>query len=325
VLVTPPSLLDVVASEQGQLVARVDKRLQDVVMSRVDLLTDLSCYLLNAGGKRIRPRLVITIGSAYGAASRSLVDAGAAVELIHLASLIHDDVVDDAPKRRGRPAVHVKWTCTHSILAGDYLFAKAFELVTPYANTGLVDIVTGAIQRMCEGEIEETSNLHNYELTESTYLQQASGKTGALIGACCQIGAVLGGASTETCRGLMDLGMSLGVAFQIVDDILDFTGSRGMGKAICKDIKQGVCTLPLIRALADPEIGPDLSTLVKDPDQIKIEEIISLMRRTDALEYSHRQAARLVERAKGYLQLLPCAATRRELSNLADFILRRSF
>ncbi len=205
-------------------------------------------YLITAGGKRLRPALVLLAG-ATGPAPRwaELIDTAAAVELIHTATLIHDDIIDQSALRRSRPTFHHRWGAERALLMGDYLYATAFTLLTRLPTPGVMGILAQVCQQLCRGELREVEARDRLDLTEAEYLAIIRDKTASLIGGCCQSGALLGGSPPELVQRLTAFGVHFGLAFQMIDDCLDLTGDpQQLGKSIHTDADKGALSLPLI-------------------------------------------------------------------------------
>lgn len=287
-------------------------------------------YLLGTSGKGLRPLLVAlaaSLGSEGGISGerrQRLVDAAAAVELIHLASLVHDDIIDDASLRRGRPAVRACWGDADAVLLGDLLYARAFGLLADLGATQFVACMTRAIAAMCEAEIEQRANRFNPFQSEAGYLQRLRKKTGALLACACAYGGMIAGLSQEAIDRLWEYGESLGIAFQIADDLLDWSSTpEEAGKPVGNDLGQGVLTLPVLYALRGPgghairEILSACRETGLPPTDEEIGEIGRLIRQHGCLEASEATAHRWVERAKQWLDGISDGDAARRLRGLA--------
>ena len=205
-------------------------------------------YLIAAGGKRLRPALVLLTGASGPSPDReALIETATAVELIHTATLIHDDIIDQSPLRRSRPTFHQRWGTERAVLMGDYLYATAFTLLARLQAPGVVRIMADVCRRLCRGELREVEARYRLDLTEAEYFEIIQDKTASLVGGCCHSGAVLGGCEPEAVRRFAEFGERFGLAFQIIDDCLDLTGDpRRLGKAVCADADKGALSLPMI-------------------------------------------------------------------------------
>ncbi|MEY2421152.1 MAG: hypothetical protein QOI95_1219 [Acidimicrobiaceae bacterium] len=236
--------------------SRVEDALREAVRSDDAYLTEIASHLILAGGKRVRPLFAIAAATAAGAdISDDVVRGGVAVELVHLGSLYHDDVIDEAPTRRTVESVNARWGNLTAILAGDFLLAKASEIAASL-GTEVAGLLAATIGRLCEGEVGELRTAYNVDRTEEAYFSAIEGKTASLFATACRIGAIVGGLPRHQVDALTEFGLAYGMAFQIVDDVLDVTSTEAeLGKPAGHDLVEGVYTLPVLRALA---AGDDL-------------------------------------------------------------------
>lgn len=248
-----PRLVDLAAQIEDQM---------DLMVRDSGPIEPVLRYLLSTGGKRLRPLLVIWTAEACANSGakdldeKAVLEVAAAFELVHLASLVHDDIIDGACLRRGFPAAHTVWGIHSAVLAGDYLFTRANRIALRYADLGIASIITQAVEMTCQGEIAQDSRLFDPDMTEREYLSCICRKTATLIGAACQAGAVLGGTEPQVEESMLRFGIELGCAFQIADDIIDLVSpSETSGKPQCNDLRRGVPTLPLILAMRSPAGG----------------------------------------------------------------------
>src|SRR5271169_1224351 len=216
----------------------------------IEPVCEISSYLREGGGKRLRPALLLLAAGASGYRGESAIRLGAVVEMIHSATLIHDDVIDGANTRRGRPSANARWGNHMSVLAGDWLYMQSFELALRERNFAILDILIELTQSMVEGELLQLTRLGRMDLTEAEAMDLSFRKTACLFSGCARLGAMLGGAETETEQALAEFGRFAGLSFQLVDDLLDFTASpEKLGQPMLSDLKEGKVTLPLIYAL----------------------------------------------------------------------------
>ena len=272
--------LDLVRKE----LARVDTLLLEEGWSSVEMVREISHHILGAGGKRIRPLLLLTAARALGHHDDWTYRLAASVELLHTATLMHDDVVDHSDWRRGRVTAHARWGHSASVLSGDVLFAKAMRILVDYGDLAILDAVTTAIIRVCEGEVMEISVSGDLETAAETYLRIIDAKTAALISVCCRVGAMAAGAPPDVVTALGAYGTHLGMAFQIVDDVLDLSADKDRwGKPLGKDLDEGTLTLPLIYTLhgADAADAERLRALLRSPQCAAdaMDEILRLVHR----------------------------------------------
>lgn len=279
-------------------------------------------------GKRLRPLLVILCGKAVNPKNTaSLIKAGMAVELIHMASLVHDDIIDQSYYRRGKPTLNSSWGEKQAVLAGDFLFAQAFDLLAAQELSPVLKIMVKTISDMCIGEIDQLNQAYNPNLTERDYFTRIEKKTAKLLSSSCLAGALIAGANQETLRSLEIYGMNLGYAFQITDDLLDYTGeSSVMGKPAGQDLASGNLTLPMIYLLRHPKEGSWVKNIIaqKQLDSYHLEKILSLLKETGLLEQSYCVAQQCGSIAKNRLTAIPPGKYRDLLEYLVDKALERS-
>ncbi|MFQ5894902.1 MAG: polyprenyl synthetase family protein [Nitrospinota bacterium] len=322
------SFSEVMASLRGEL-DRVEAAIREHLRSDVALIGDIGGYLSGNGGKRVRPLLVLLSAKACGYEGERSITHSCVVEYIHTASLLHDDVVDGAEKRRGWPSANAKWGNEASVLVGDYLFAKSFALMSRDADPRILNAISQATTHLSEGEVLELVNLYNLSCSEEQYLDVVFRKTGALIEASCRVGAILGGASPAMEEALGAYGRQVGYAFQLVDDVLDYTADEArLGKPVGQDLREGKVTLPLLRLyqLASPEEKGRLRAAVLEAEGVGEEELAhlrNLMRACGAIEYTLDRASAYVKAAKGHLSAMGDSYYVDGLRALADYVVGR--
>jgi octaprenyl-diphosphate synthase len=324
--------------------ALVEQEIAAQNSAAIEPVCEISSYLREGGGKRLRPALLLLAAGASGYRGKSAIRLGAVVEMIHSATLIHDDVIDGADTRRGRPSANARWGNHMSVLAGDWLYMQSFEMALRERNFAVLDILIDLTQNMVEGELLQLTRLGQMDLNEAEATELAYRKTACLFSGCSRLGAVLGKQPKEVEDGLADYGRNAGLAFQLVDDLLDFTASpEKLGKPVLSDLKEGKVTLPLIFALqaqAAGHVGEGngsahagtngdgrrmVAKVLEERDfrSVRPEEITSLVRETGALERATQMAKEYVLRAKASLEVLPDTEHRRALLAVPDFILER--
>jgi heptaprenyl diphosphate synthase len=297
-----------------EYLARVEVALRESVDSEDQMLADIAGHLIQAGGKRLRPSLTVMAALALDAeVTDDLIRGAVSVELVHLGSLYHDDVIDEAPTRRGVESVNARWGNLVAIVAGDFLLARASEIAASL-GTEVSGLLAHTIGRLCEGEVGEIQFAYNSARTEAAYLSAIAGKTASLMSTSCRIGGLVASASRDRVEALTAFGQAFGMAFQIWDDILDVIGmEQSLGKPAGHDLVEGVYTLPVIRALAVPSIGDELRDLLgarlDTPARDKARDMI---RATDALRESVVEARRYADQAAEALE--PMGDTPRVLS-----------
>ncbi len=308
---------------------RVEGQLEDWSRSTNPLTAEVSRYVLRKKGKRLRPALVLLTSRLFRAASEEDVFLGSLVELIHTASLIHDDIVDKAETRRGAESVHRRWGANVTVLLGDYLYIKSIGLSLESRHDRIIKLLADVSARMIEGELDEYALGGDLGITEEQYFGVIEKKTASLFAACCRIGAVLGGAAPEEERSVAEFGRSLGLCFQVTDDLLDFTGSElSLGKPVLSDLAEGRVTLPLIRALsADGRPHREkLEGLVgrRDISSAERSRLLEILTAIGALAYTEAKAREFTERALASLAGFADSGPRRALAELARFVLDRT-
>lgn len=284
-------------------------------------LTGIVTHLLERPGKRLRPILVILAASLGEADPRAIIHVGAAVELIHLASLVHDDIIDGAKRRRGRPSVAAKWGNHTAVLVGDYLWAQAYMLLTCQAQYGVVGTMSGAIADMCQGELTQLASLYDPSGGEEAYLTRIRLKTASLFAACCRAGAQLAGLDPACTEALADFGLQLGFAFQLKDDVLDFTASaRTLGKPVGSDLRRGILTLPALRLLDDSQHGPVLRACLEARRFARgeLRRLYKAAQDSGAVTYALQSAGSRLQAARRQLLSLPPAWAREQLLGLVE-------
>lgn len=296
--------------------------------SAIAPVAEISSYLLEGGGKRLRPALLLLAAGACGARGESAVRLGAVVELIHTATLIHDDVIDAADRRRGRPSANRRWGNHMSVLAGDWLYMQSFHLALRERNFRVLDILIELTQNMVEGELLQWTRLGRMDLTEADAVELAYRKTACLFSGCARLGAVLGTDDEAREKALAEYGRYAGLAFQLVDDLLDFTARpEQLGKPVLSDLKEGKVTLPLIYALENDGTHARhlVSTVLAEKGftSVRPDEVTALVRDTGALERARQRAHEYAAQAKACLEGLEDSEYSRALAAVPDFILER--
>ncbi|MGZ5487554.1 MAG: polyprenyl synthetase family protein [Candidatus Aminicenantales bacterium] len=308
---------------------RVEDRLESWSRSSNPLTAEISGYVLRKKGKRLRPALVLLTSRLFSPGSEESVFLASLVELLHTASLIHDDIVDNAGVRRGKESVHTKWGPNITVLLGDYLYIKSIGLSLQSRHERVIRLLADVSARMVEGELDEYARSGDLKITESQYLDIVENKTAVLFGACCRIGAILGLASPEEEEAVAAYGLNLGKTFQIVDDLLDVTGdARVLGKPVLSDLGEGRITLPLIRALeSGGRAGRDrVKSLVgrKDISGEERRELVAALAAGGALDYATGRAREFAEKSLEAINPFPDSTPRETLIRLAVFGLLRN-
>jgi octaprenyl-diphosphate synthase len=294
----------------------------------VVLINQVGHYIVNSGGKRLRPMIVLLAARAMGYEGTSHIDLAAIVEFIHTATLLHDDVVDDSDKRRNRDTANAVWGNAASVLVGDFLYSRSFEMMVAVDAMRIMEVLSHATNRIAEGEVLQLLNCNDPDTDENRYREVILRKTATLFEAGARLGAIVSDSDPETEAGLAAYGLHLGMAFQMIDDALDY-GSSGqdIGKNLGDDLAEGKPTLPLIRAieLSEPGTRDMLRAVIETGGCDRIDDVIQAIESTDAIAYTARLAADEAAQAKAALDVLPESAFRKALAAVADFSVSRSF
>jgi len=324
----PPACSAPVAPAAAQDMERVDDVIRRRLHSEVRLVNQISAYIVGAGGKRIRPRLVLLFSSALGFDGPERFELAAIVEFIHTATLLHDDVVDESTLRRGRETANALFGNAASVLVGDFLYSRAFQMMVSIDRMRVLDVLADATNVIAEGEVLQLMNMHDADLAVDAYLQVIRFKTAKLFEASARLGAVLADAEPAVEEACADFGRSLGTAFQLVDDLLDYEGATSqLGKNVGDDLREGKPTLPLLIAMArsDEAERALIRHAIEHGEVARLAEIVDIVRRTGALEATREVARAQAENARRSLDALPESAARDALLELCLRSVERSF
>lgn len=311
---------------------QVEKKFFEYLESDVPLIRKVGEYVLASGGKRIRPLLLLLSARLCGYSGREQhIALASVIEFIHTATLLHDDVVDDAVLRRGNAAANTVWGNEASVLVGDFLFAKAFSVMVRCGDLRVLEILSDATTRMAEGEMLQLISTCDIAMDQDRYMNVIRTKTAVLIAAACRCGGFLSGAGRAEDEALTSFGMDLGVAFQLMDDALDYIADEAeFGKARCQDLAEGKVTLPLICALkrCTPQEHEAVAAILERTEELTAEDmgfVCDLIDRYDGIPYTRERAAEMVAKAKAALAIFPPGQERDALCELADFVVQRSY
>ncbi|MBE0598040.1 MAG: polyprenyl synthetase family protein [Desulfuromonadales bacterium] len=307
---------------------KVEAQFREDLQSEVDLIRKVGEYVLASGGKRMRPMLLLLCARMAGYGGETHIGLASVVEFIHTATLLHDDVVDSAVLRRGNASANAVWGNEASVLVGDYLFAKSFSIMVRVGDLKILKALSDATTIMAEGEVQQLINTCDLDLAEENYITVVRNKTAVLIAAACQCGGILGGVSAEAERALADFGMELGIAFQFMDDCLDYVAEESeFGKAKGHDLEEGKVTLPLIQALrgCSAEERARVEAVVEQEvlEEADLALVTALIHRYDGIAYTRQRARQLVETAKARLALFADSPAKSALMELADYVVDR--
>jgi octaprenyl-diphosphate synthase len=295
--------------------------------SNVDLVENIGHYITNAGGKRMRPVLVLLSARACGANGDDAVKLAAVIEFIHTATLLHDDVVDMSTMRRGRPTANEQWNNPSSVLVGDFIYSRAFQILVSIGHIGIMQVIADTTNVIAEGEVLQLLNKHRVDTTEEDYLRVISDKTAVLFQAAAYCGALIANADTALQTSLKEAGMHIGLAFQLVDDALDYDGnSVELGKNIGDDLAEGKPTLPLIFAMqhASPEDQSIIRQTIQSGGTARLDEVVDIVLRCGALDYTRQLARQHADQAVGKIMQLPYSPYRLALLQMCELAVSRA-
>jgi octaprenyl-diphosphate synthase len=305
----------------------VDRVIAQRLDSGVPLVGTVSNYIISAGGKRLRPALLLLTSGALGCTSPQRSNLAAVVEFIHTATLLHDDVVDDSTMRRGNATANETFGNPASVLVGDFLYSRAFQMMVDAQDMRIMQILADATNVIAEGEVMQLMNMHNAALDEAGYLQVIRSKTAKLFEASARVGAVLANASSETEEACASYGQALGTAFQVIDDVLDYAGDAAlMGKNLGDDLREGKATLPLIAAMqrGTAQQREIVKTAIEQGDVTMLEQVVEIVKSTGALIVARDAAAQEAQRAVDAAKILPRGEHASCLIELAAQLLERN-
>ena len=306
---------------------QVDLVIQQRLSSEVPLVGTVSDYIIAAGGKRLRPTLLLLCCGALGFKGEQRFNMAAVVEFIHTATLLHDDVVDESDLRRGLATANARFGNPASVLVGDFLYSRAFQMMVDAHNMRIMEVLSEATNVIAEGEVMQLMNMHNPHLDEAGYLQVIRSKTAKLFEASARVGAILAGADSATEAACACYGQALGTAFQVIDDVLDYAGDATvMGKNLGDDLREGKTTLPLIAAMqrGTPEERSTIQQAIENGDLGMLQRVSAIIQSTGALDVARHAAQTEARKAISAAQTLPTGAHTDCLIQLASQLLERN-
>jgi octaprenyl-diphosphate synthase len=306
----------------------VEEEFERQARSNIQIIAHIGRYLHQTGGKRVRPALVLLSAKIFGEeVDEPVIKMATVMEFLHTATLVHDDVIDGADVRRGRQAVSSQWGNETAVLMGDWLYMSAFETALQQRNLEILDALTEATRKMTEGELIQLTLVGNTRITEEQHLEIVTRKTGYLFSASCRVGAIMRGAGAEQRQALADYGLNLGIAFQLVDDLLDFTSNvEKLGKPVLSDLREGKVTLPLIRLLrSHPHFVAQVRAAMEEPTGQNrcAREVLAILAEYGELEKAREEAYAYATRAQEVLRVLPDNQYRWALAEIAQYIIER--
>ena len=317
------SLIEPISSDMDA----VNRVIRQQLHSDVPLVSQIAEYIISAGGKRIRPVLVLLVANAYGYSGTHHHALAAVVEFIHTATLLHDDVVDESSLRRGRETANALFGNAASVLVGDFVYSRAFQMMVNVGDMRVMQILADATNVIAEGEVLQLLNMHDPDVNEARYLQVIRSKTAKLFEAAAQLGALIAGAPEAEVEAAAEYGRSLGTAFQLVDDVLDYSGNASdIGKNVGDDLREGKPTLPLIYLMENgtPEQCMLVRSCIENGDETHFDEILAAITSSGALDYTMQEASKAAQRATDALSGMPDSQFKASLLNLSRFAVDRN-
>ena len=321
---TQNSIIQSIASDMEAVNTVIRQQLH----SDVPLVNQIAEYIISAGGKRIRPVLVLLVANAYGYRGTHHHELAAVVEFIHTATLLHDDVVDESALRRGRQTANALFGNAASVLVGDFVYSRAFQIMVSINNMRVMQILADATNVIAEGEVLQLLNMHDPDVTESRYLQVIRSKTAKLFEAAAQLGALIAGASEPEIEAAGEYGRSLGTAFQLIDDVLDYSGNAAdIGKNVGDDLREGKPTLPLIYLMQNgtPSQRQLVRSCIESGDEQHFDEILAAITSSGALDYTKAEADKAARRASASISTLADSQFKNSLLQLSTFAVDRNY
>ena len=323
-VLTAREVFDLIQEELDQ----VEKKITLESVASVDAVTAIGQYLQSSGGKRLRPSMLLLSAKLVGSAGPCAIQLGAVVEMIHAATLVHDDVIDAAQTRRGRPSTNMKWGNHTCVLAGDWLYMQAFQIALRERNFQILDLLIGLTQMMVEGELLQLERLGHIEVTEADCMELVDRKTACLFSVCAKLGALVSGADPATEERLGDFAWNLGMAFQLIDDLLDFTSrEKILGKPVGNDLREGKVTLPLVYALecASAEERGQVEAILRERsyERVPFRQVLGIVERYRGIERVRERANAFTEKARGIIGEFPESPYQRALYSITELITER--
>jgi octaprenyl-diphosphate synthase len=321
---TAREIFDLIQDELEQ----VEKKITAESVASVDAVTAIGQYLQSAGGKRLRPALLLLSAKLAGNGGPSAIQLGAVVELIHAATLVHDDVIDTAETRRGRPSTNVRWGNHTSVLAGDWMYMQAFQIALRERSFPVLDLLVPLTQMMVEGELLQLERIGRIDVTEADCMELVDRKTACLFSVCARLGGMTGHADLNTVERLGEYAWNLGMAFQLVDDMLDFTArEKTLGKPVGGDLREGKVTLPLVYALERATAGERalVETILRDRsyENVPFKRILALLEKYEGIERVKERAQAFTDKARQTIGEFPESPYQRALLAVTDLITER--
>jgi octaprenyl-diphosphate synthase len=310
--------------------AEVEKEIGLESVVSVEAVTKISHYLQSSGGKRLRPSLLLLCSRLVGDSGKSAIRMAAVVEILHAATLVHDDVIDMAQTRRGRPSANVQWGNHTCVLAGDWLYMQAFQIALRERNFHVLDLLIGLTQLMVEGELIQLERIGKIDVTEADCMEIVDRKTAGLFSVCAKLGAVAAGADSSVEERLGEFAWNLGMAFQLIDDLLDFTASeKTLGKPVGNDLREGKITLPMVYALEQATMDErrQVETILREQryDAATVPQVRAMIRKYGTVERVRERAQQFTEKARQVIGEFPDSPYQSALTAVTDLIIERDY
>ena len=306
--------------------AALNRTIMERLASRIPLVETIGQYIIDSGGKRMRPLLVLLAARALDYRGDAHITLAALIEFMHTSTLLHDDVVDESNMRRGRATANDAWGNAPSVLVGDFLYSRSFQMMVEIGSLPIMEVLSGATCIIAEGEVQQLTNVGNPDVNEATYFDTIQGKTAMLFEAASHTGAILAGADPQQEAALQHYGRYLGLAFQLIDDLLDYQGdAEAMGKNVGDDLAEGKPTLPLIHAMREgtPEQAKLIRQAIRQGGLDHLDDVLAIVHETGALEYTRARAEEMSAKALEQLGFLPASRYRDSMAELARLAVER--
>lgn len=320
--------LAVILQPATQDMKAVDTHIHERLKSRIPAISELAAHIISSGGKRLRPTMVILAAKASGYTGDDHIKLAVIIEFVHTATLLHDDVVDESLKRRGEPTANSIWGNNLSVLVGDFLYSRAFEMMVEVGHMRVMELLAKATNVIAEGEVQQSLNRGNPDIPETEYIEVITHKTARLFSAAAELGAVAAQLDDEKREAISSYGLHLGIAYQLLDDLLDYRGEAALiGKNLGDDLAEGQPTLPLIRSLetANQDQRQLLRQAITNPGSVALATVIEIIESGDAITYTARRAQEHADLAKQALAKFPETDAKTSMLKLADFAVSRAF
>jgi len=320
--------LAIILQPAEQDLAEVDVTIREQLRSRIPAISELANYIIDSGGKRLRPTMVILAAKACGYTGGDHIKLAVIIEFVHTATLLHDDVVDESVRRRGKPTANTIWGNSLSVLVGDFLYSRAFELMVEVGHMRVMELLAIATNVISEGEVQQNLNRGNPDIPEAEYIEVITHKTARLFSAAAELGAVAAQLGDDQRKAISSYGLHLGIAYQLLDDLLDYRGEAVLiGKNIGDDLAEGQPTLPLIRSLetVGAKQRQQLRQAITEPGSVPLETVVKIIESGDAITYTARRAQEHADLAKLALTNFPETSAKTSMLKLADFAVSRAF